>query len=53
MKLWKMKKSSYFDHEIMYLVEKNVGTPAILDRTPDTSREVLYSTLHRPDLTSL
>jgi hypothetical protein len=34
MKLWKMKKSSDFDHEIMNLVEKNVGTPAILDRTP-------------------
>jgi hypothetical protein len=30
MKLWKMKKSSDFDHEIMNLVEKNVGTPAIL-----------------------
>jgi hypothetical protein len=32
MKLWKMKKSSDFDHEIMNLVEKNVGTPAILHR---------------------
>jgi hypothetical protein len=32
MKLWKMKKSD-FDHEIMNLVEKNVGTPAILGRT--------------------
>jgi hypothetical protein len=32
MKLWKMKKSSDFDHEIMNLVEKNVGTPAILGR---------------------
>jgi hypothetical protein len=30
MKLWKMKKRSDFDHEIMNLVEKNVGTPAIL-----------------------
>jgi hypothetical protein len=30
MKLWKMKKSSYLDHEIMNLVEKDVGTPAIL-----------------------
>jgi hypothetical protein len=30
MKLW--KKSSNFDHEIMNLVEKNVGTPAILGR---------------------
>jgi hypothetical protein len=28
-----MKKSSDFDHEIMNLVEKNVGTPAILGRT--------------------
>jgi hypothetical protein len=30
MKLWKMKKSSDFDHEdeIMNLVEKNIGTPA-------------------------
>jgi putative transposon-encoded protein len=27
MKLWKMKKSSDFDHEIKNLVEKNVGTP--------------------------
>jgi hypothetical protein len=27
-----MKKSSDFDHEIMNLVEKNVGTPAILGR---------------------
>jgi hypothetical protein len=26
MKLWKMKKSSDSDHEIMNLVEKNVGT---------------------------
>jgi hypothetical protein len=33
MKLWKMKKSCDFDHEIMNLVEKNVGTPAILSRT--------------------
>jgi hypothetical protein len=33
MKLWKMKKSSDFDHEIMNFVEKNVGTPAILGRT--------------------
>jgi hypothetical protein len=33
MKLWKMKKSD-FDHEKMNLVEKNVGTPAILGRTP-------------------
>jgi hypothetical protein len=33
MKLWKMKKSSDFDHEIMNLVETNVGTPAILVRT--------------------
>jgi hypothetical protein len=32
MKLWKMKKSSDSDHEIMNLVEKNVGTPAILRR---------------------
>jgi hypothetical protein len=32
MKLWKMKKSSDFDHEIMSLIEKNVGTPAILGR---------------------
>jgi hypothetical protein len=30
MKLWKMKKSTDFDYEIMNLVEKNVGTPAIL-----------------------
>jgi hypothetical protein len=34
MKLWKMKKSCDFDHEIMNLVEKSVGTPAILDRSP-------------------
>jgi hypothetical protein len=33
MKLWKMKKSSDFDREIMNLVEKNVGTPAFLGRT--------------------
>jgi hypothetical protein len=33
MKLWKMKKSSDFDHEIMNFVEKNVGTPAILGKT--------------------
>jgi hypothetical protein len=33
MKLWKIKKSSDFDHEIMNLVEKNVGTPAILGKT--------------------
>jgi hypothetical protein len=33
MKLWKMKKSCDFDHEIMNLVEKTVGTPAILGRT--------------------
>jgi hypothetical protein len=33
MKLWKMKKSCDFDHEIMNLVEKNAGTPAILGRT--------------------
>jgi hypothetical protein len=33
MKLWKMKKSCDFDHEIMNLVEKNVGTPAILGIT--------------------
>jgi hypothetical protein len=33
MKLWKMKKSSDFVHEIINLVEKNVGTPAILGRT--------------------
>jgi hypothetical protein len=26
------EKSSDFDHEIMNLVEKNVGTPAILGR---------------------
>jgi hypothetical protein len=32
MKLWKMKKSCDSDHEIMNLVEKNVGTPAILGR---------------------
>jgi hypothetical protein len=32
MKLWKMKKSSDFDHEIMNLVEKNVGTSAILGK---------------------
>jgi hypothetical protein len=32
MKFWKMKKSD-FDHEKMYLVEKNVGTPAILGST--------------------
>jgi hypothetical protein len=32
MKLWKMKKCSDSDHEIMNLVEKNVGTPAILGR---------------------
>jgi hypothetical protein len=31
-----MKKSSDFDHEIMNLVEKNVGTPAILGKTPST-----------------
>jgi hypothetical protein len=30
MKLWKIKKSSVFDHEIMNLAEKNLGTPAIL-----------------------
>jgi hypothetical protein len=35
MKLWKMKKSCDFYHEIMNLVEKNVGTPAILGRTPE------------------
>jgi hypothetical protein len=28
-----MKKSSDFDHEKINLVEKNVGTPAILGRT--------------------
>jgi hypothetical protein len=33
MKLWKMKKSNDFDHEITNLVEKNVGTPAIRGRT--------------------
>jgi hypothetical protein len=33
MKLWKMKKRSDFDHEIINLVEKNVGTPAILGIT--------------------
>jgi hypothetical protein len=33
MKLWIMKKSSDFDHEKMNLVEKNLGTPAILGRT--------------------
>jgi hypothetical protein len=33
MKLWKMKKSSDFDHQIMNFVEKNVGTPAILGKT--------------------
>jgi hypothetical protein len=33
MKLRKMKKSSNFDHEIMNLFEKNVGTPAILGKT--------------------
>jgi nonspecific dipeptidase len=33
MKLWKMKKSCDFDHEIMNYVEKNVGTPAILGKT--------------------
>jgi hypothetical protein len=32
MKVWKMKKISDSDHEIMNLVEKNVGTPAILGR---------------------
>jgi hypothetical protein len=32
MKLWKMKKSCDSDHKIMNLVEKNVGTPAILGR---------------------
>jgi hypothetical protein len=32
MKLWKMEQRSYFDHEIINLVEKNVGTPAILGR---------------------
>jgi hypothetical protein len=36
MKLWKVKKStgSDFDHEIINLVEKNVGTPAILGNIP-------------------
>jgi hypothetical protein len=33
MKLWKMKKSSDFDHEKINLIEKNVGTAAILGRT--------------------
>jgi hypothetical protein len=33
MKLWKMNRSSYFDHEKMNLVEKNVSTPAIKGRT--------------------
>jgi hypothetical protein len=33
MKLWKMEKSCDFDHEKMNLVEKNVGTLAILART--------------------
>jgi hypothetical protein len=33
MKLWKMNKSSDFDHEKINLVEKNVGTPAIKGRT--------------------
>jgi hypothetical protein len=28
-----MKKRSDFDHEIMSLVEKNVGTPATLGKT--------------------
>jgi hypothetical protein len=32
MKLWKMKKSCDSDHEIMNLVEINVGTPAIVGR---------------------
>jgi hypothetical protein len=36
MKLWKMKKSRDSDHEIMNLVEKNVGTPAILGRALHT-----------------
>jgi hypothetical protein len=35
MKLWKMKKSSDFDHEKIDLVKKYVGTPAILGRTLD------------------
>jgi hypothetical protein len=39
MKLWKMKKRSDFDHEIMNFVEKNVGTPAILDKTLLTKQD--------------
>jgi hypothetical protein len=44
MKLWKMKKSCDFGHEIMNLVEKNVGTPAILGRT----LQVFPTTNHVP-----
>jgi hypothetical protein len=38
MKLWKMKNScdSESDHEIMNLVEKNEGSPAILGRALKT-----------------
>jgi hypothetical protein len=45
MKLWKMKKRSDLDHEIMNLVEKNVGTPAILVRTLEVS-STGYKTWH-------
>jgi hypothetical protein len=41
MKLWKMKKSSGSDHEIMNLVEQNVGTPAILGRALHYSRSLV------------
>jgi hypothetical protein len=36
-----MKKSSDFDHEKINLVEKNVGTPAILGRTLWISLKIL------------
>jgi hypothetical protein len=49
-----MKNSSDFDHEIMNLVEKNVGTPAILGRALGvccTSRKNRLNFIHFRDLT--
>jgi hypothetical protein len=43
MKLWKMKKRSDFDHEIMNLVEKIVGTLAILGKTLTDKFTYLFS----------
>jgi hypothetical protein len=43
MHVWKIKKSSGFYHEIMNLVEKNVGTPAVLGRTLAVPYNIVYS----------